>query len=158
VQAEAVYHGRATVTTADLRVLEWIAWNTDEERGVVPTVLQEYMDVTDRQIRDLLEEAASEAGKVRTAYNADGKTDSGRKANDSAAAASAAMNAGQRLNKIAGALMALAEDTDSDEAKDQVSDALARVEQFMAVVRRIGMGVRKGGADAMGDLSKMIGD
>ena len=86
MKAHAVYNDRGTVSRRDLCVLEAVAWNTDNDRATIGTILPEYLNPFEGELRVITDEAYAARTKILEAANYDG-SDPARPSPDIAKAA-----------------------------------------------------------------------
>lgn len=154
VKAHAVLAGRSTASRADLSVLGMVVWNEPKDRPIVTTVLQEFSNPIEREIKQVLDLVYAQRDAVIGSLNvawAGKQPDSNRPSPDITSGTRAAANA---LNKIRTAESQL-DIIDDPEQLDEASKPLMD-EARMVCKNTIGVVIALArGKDVTAELLKM---
>lgn len=146
MKAHAVYNGRTTVSRRDLCVLEPVAWNTDNDRSVIGSILPEYLNPFEGELRVITDEAYAARTAILKAANYDGSDDT-RPSPDIAKAASEAAKGFVTIKGQKARLDAIEDLVEDDSDSDLLDAARESIESVEHAVKLIVKG--KDGLDAL---------
>ena len=119
LKAHALLNGRDTVATEDLRVLEWMLWDTPEQIPVLNEVLAEYIRTSVSEAQELVNALLSPTGAIEAAKTGD--------INQGVSALSQLQTATAELDRLIGEASSDVDRQAIRELKQKVSEAQNKV-------------------------------
>lgn len=151
--ASAVYEGRDTITRKDLPVLKAVAWNSEVDRPVFETILPNYLNPFEREVRMITDECYAARAKILEEANYGGDDES-RPSPDIARAASAAASAIHTVRGAKGRLEMIEETLEDEDDRELLEQAQQSIESVEKAV----MQVIKGRSDGLSSLNDSESD
>lgn len=125
-KAAAVMAGRSKVTNSDLRVLEFVLWNTEADLTTLRSLLPDVLAPTEKAIREIMDECYEVRAAILTALNAPDtgiNLDTNRSSPDPAAAITAASKGMGRLSGLESRLAIVAEEVNDDPLAENMMES-----------------------------------
>jgi len=149
IRASAVLGGRLKASRADLAVLADVCWNTEQDCGVIASILPDFLDPFARDIRAIMDDVYSGRAEIFAAANTDGK-DSSRPNPDTGKAGEVALREYTRMQSATTRLNLIEPNAETDADRELLTSARASIEAVVEAVKLVA-----GGRSTITGLSKL---
>lgn len=139
LKASAVLEGRAKVSKTDLKVLEAVCWNSEQDIAVIRTILPDYLNPLERELKEITDEVYAERAKVLAAGNYDG-ADKARPVPDNVAATQQAAKSLAAVRGIRSKIDIIADMVESDDDHRLMDEATKSISGIDETIRAVALG------------------